>query len=115
MRNKFMTPLFITVGIMALFALIYAVSVDVYDALFWARFIFTLIAIPLTVISSLRAVKQVGFPLILRAFCIIALYVIGCFSVLAFIHYAALVTVLCIALNLCYGLFIFLDHGIMKN
>ncbi len=115
MRNKFLTPFFITLAAMALFALIFAVSVDVYDGLFWARFIFTLIAIPLTVVSVMRALKNVGLPLILRSMCIIALYIIGCFSVLAFINYAALVTILCIALNLCYGLFLFLDHGIMAK
>ena len=114
-NNRFLTPLFITLGAMGLFALIYAVSVDVYDGLFWVRFIFTLIAIPLTVISVLRAIRKPGMPRILRALCIIALYVIGCFGVICFIPYTALVTILCFALNLFYGLFLFLDHGIMSK
>ena len=113
--NKFLTPFLITLGAMGLFALIYAVSVDVYDSLFWARFIFTLIAIPLAVISVMRAIRQTGLPLVLRSLCIIALYIIGCFGVICFIPYAALVTILCLALNICYGLFLFLDHGIMKG
>ncbi|MBP3371088.1 MAG: hypothetical protein J6L88_01020 [Clostridia bacterium] len=110
--SRFFTPFFITVGIMALFALIFAVSVDVYDALFWARFCFSLVGIALASFSIMRAAKQTGLPLILHAACTAALYVVGCFSVLAFIPYAALVTILCLVLNLCFVAYLFLDKGI---
>lgn len=115
MRNKSFTPLLIVAGIMVAFALIFAVSVDVYDALFWARLLFTLVAIVIAAFSVFSALRHNTVPQKIRSFCILVLYAIAMLVTLVSVSTAKAVVLLSILLCALYILMHFLDAGINKQ
>ncbi len=115
MRNKSFTPLFIVIGIMVAFALIFAVSVDVYDSLFWARLLFALIAIVISAFGVLYALRHNTVPQKIRSFCILLLYALAMLVTLISVSTAKAVVLLSVLFCALYILMHFLDAGINKQ
>ncbi len=115
MRNKTLTSILIVAGLMLVYAIVYAVSVDVYGALFWSRLFFGDLLIGLAAFGGFRAVRQKTMPLKIRAFCILVLYALGMLAVLCCAKNAKTVTILSIILTAVDVLVHFLDAGIARH